>query len=290
MEIEDGRKNCDNALQRSRPPGAQQPVPGHPFTGPERETSTQSGTSCLAAKVHTAYAAPLARAQGESLKGKPAARDGKPRLTKDLMTELPQLGSWLDAEVKRRVAVALSARLPEKVSALLQDEVNKCVKGFVPSVLAGIPLRDIIRATKERRGLDRTVPEVRVPQTRRRDENSDYGRVGDPEGRTGRNGMAGTARDSNSDTDSTTSSEWSDFSFGEILGAGVNAEESLSPPSTVAGHSDPIGNYAHASEYGRTEETVPSVNSFSATDFGNTGTHAVQYGTPREDTVLMSEA
>ena len=290
MVIEDGRKNCDNVLQRSRPPGAQEPAPSLPFRGPKRETSTHSGMRCLPAKVRTAYATPLARAQGESLKGEPAAGDEKPRPTKDLMTELPHLGSCLDAEVRRRVAVALSAMLPEKVSALLQDEVSKCVDGVVPSVLARILLRDIIRATIARRGLAGTVPEVRVPQTKRWDENSDCGRVGDPEGRRGRNGMAGTARDSNSDTDSTTSSEWSDFSFGEILGPGVNAEESPSPLSTVAGRSDPIGNYAHAPDYGRTEESVPSLNGFSATDIGNTGAHAVRYGIPREATVLMSEA
>ena len=51
-------------------------------------------------------------------------------------------------------------QLTETVSALLQDEVNKCVGGFITSALARIPLRDIIYKTMARRGLADTVPKV----------------------------------------------------------------------------------------------------------------------------------
>ena len=206
------------------------------------------------------------------------------------MTEMPHWGSWLDAQVKRRVAVALSTRLSEKLSTLLQDKVNKCVEGLVPSVPARIPLLDIIRAAIARRGLAGIVPEGRVMQTRRWDKNSDYGPVGDLQGPMGRNGTNGSTRDLNSDTDSTTSSEWEDFSFDDIISADVTAEETQSPFSEFSASPDPFGNCTQAADYGGTEETVLSLNSFSATDLGNTGAHAAQYGTPRKDTVPICEA
>ena len=37
-------------------------------------------------------------------------------------------------------------------------------------------------------------------------------------------------------------------------------------------------------------EIILSLHGFSTAEFGNTGPHATQYGTPREDTVLMPEA
>ena len=66
MEIEDGRKYCDNVLQGLGLQGSQERALCLPFRGHEREISTHSGILCLAAKVRTAYVAHLAYKQSES--------------------------------------------------------------------------------------------------------------------------------------------------------------------------------------------------------------------------------
>ena len=102
--------------------------------------------------------------------------------------------------------------------------------------------------------------------------------------------MSGTAEDWHCGTDSTTSSDWSDFSLNDLFGPGVNAEDTQSPLPEVAGRPDPIGSYAQANDYGGTEKNVLSLYGFSGTAFRNASPHAARHETPPEYAVLMYEA